>query len=229
MWSTLETFKHASLLTRARAELEVSFSPAALSDANFSSQILVTLPLLQSIYAETLRLRVRAYAARYTDQSELQLNEWIFPKNSVLLVATTPSHMDSAVWNTKNGNHPVDTFWADRFLEYPGDPSSGPVKRPATQDGQQPALSPTNATATGPKFSMSGTNGIWIPYGGGPRVCVGRTFSKRAIIAASAFMIALFDVEILADDKALRMDPKFYGLGGQMPMGKVPFRIRKRQ
>lgn len=75
MWSTLEIFKDSSLLSRTRAELKKSFSPAALSDAHFSSQTLVALPLFQSIYAETLRLRVRAYAARYTGRSELQLNE----------------------------------------------------------------------------------------------------------------------------------------------------------
>lgn len=44
----------------------------------------------------------------------------------------------------------------------------------------------------------------------------------------AAMMITMFDAEILADEKALRMDPEFYGLGGQQPMGKVPFRIRKR-
>lgn len=59
-------------------------------------------------------------------------------------------------------------------------------------------------------------------------MCMGRAFSKRAIIAASAMMVTLFEVEILADEKALRMDPKFYGLGGQQPIGRVPFRIRKR-
>lgn len=77
------------------AELEKSFSSAALSDAHFSSQTLVGFPLFQSIYAETLRLRIRAYAARYTDRSELQINEWAFPKKSIILVSTTLAHIDS--------------------------------------------------------------------------------------------------------------------------------------
>ncbi len=227
MWCALEIFKDSSLLSRTRAELEDICLPNALSEAHFSSQTLVGLPLFQSIYAETLRLRVRAYAARYTDRSELQLNEWTFPRKSIILVSTTPAHMDSSVWNTRNGDYPVNVFWADRFLIYPNDPLSGPMTRKATGEDSPPSSLLPGAT-TVPKFSLSGTNGIWLPYGGGPRVCIGRTFSKRAIITAAAMMISLFDVEILADEKALRMDPKFYGLGGQQPTGRVPFRIRKR-
>ena len=42
-------------------------------------------------------------------------------------------------------------------------------------------------------------------------------------------MTTMFDIEILADEKALKMDTAFYGLGAQHPIGKVPFRMRKRQ
>ena len=43
-------------------------------------------------------------------------------------------------------------------------------------------------------------------------------------------MVTLFDVEISADaDAALEMDPRFYGLGGQQPRGRVGFRIRRRE
>lgn len=114
----LEIFKDPSLLSRTRAELRLSFPPTALSDAQLSSQTLVALPFLQSIYAEN--------------------------------------------------------------------------------------------------------NVLWLPYGGGPRECIGRAFSKRAIIAAGAMMVTSFEMEILVDEKALGMDPKIYGLGGQQPMGKVP-------
>ena len=229
MWSALEIFKDAGLLSRARAELNASCSPTALSETNFSSKTLLALPLFQSIYAETLRLRTSAYAARYTDRSELQVNEWTIPEKSIILVSSTAAHTDPNVWNTKNDKHPVHQFWADRFLIHPNESASGPiVNQAATQVSSLSSLPYTNSETT-PKFSLSGTNGIWLPYGGGPRMCVGRSFSKRAMIAASAILISLFDVEILADEKALEMDPKYYGLGGQHPMGKVPFRIRKRK
>ncbi|KAL9128893.1 MAG: hypothetical protein Q9217_002515 [Psora testacea] len=227
MWSTLETFKDPSLLARVRAEIKACCccNPTALSEGRFDSQLTIqALPLMQSIYAETLRLRVRAYAARYTDREQIRLNEWIFPKESILLVSTTPAHIDQTFWNTKGGAHPVDRFWSDRFLVYPNDPLSGPLAEPMKQP-----TTPSPSDATAPKFSLAGTNGSWFPYGGGPRVCVGRAFSKRAIIAACAIMVIMFDIEILAEEKDLQMDPKFYGLGGQQPMGKVPFRIRRRK
>ena len=42
-------------------------------------------------------------------------------------------------------------------------------------------------------------------------------------------MTTMFDLEIMADEKALAMNPKYFGLGGQLPVGAVPFRIRRRR
>ena len=45
-----------------------------------------------------------------------------------MLICPYFSHRDEAVWNTgrtlPNGQqeHPLDKFWAERFLEYPNDP-----------------------------------------------------------------------------------------------------------
>ena len=225
MWATLETFKDTALLTRVRAELDAVFDSTSILTASFSVQFLQTLPLLQSIYAETLRLYVRAYIARYTDRASLLLQKWLFPKKSIIMVSTYPAHMDNDFWNTQDGVHPVDEFWADRFLIHPGDPRSGPQKMTA----HEPTECVTPDASASPKFSLAVTNGSWFPYGGGPRVCVGRAISKRCMMAACAIMASMFDVEILAEKTALEMDPKFYGLGGQRPIGDVRFRIRKRK
>lgn len=238
MWATLEIFRDPALLSEVRSLLKSSFDATAFSEIRFDVEKLLKLPLLQSIYSETLRLRVQAYMMRYTDREDLQINEWLFPKQNVILISTVPAHTDKTFWNTGRDNaHPVDDFWAHRFLVYPHDPSSGPCKNtPAVASPKaQPITSraPTEAsspplTSPAPKFSMSGTAGHWIPYGGGPRVCPGRHFANRGIVTACAIMVSMFDVEILADEKALGMNEAFYGLGGQRPIGKVPFRIRRR-
>lgn len=139
--------------------------------------------------------------------------------------------MDQTFWNTQNGAHPVDTFWSDRFLVYPNDPNSGRLKNPiaSATSGEQTCQGGTAGDA--PTFTTGGTNGSWIPYGGGPHECPGRYFAKRAILAACAMTVTLCDVElqIANDDPALKPDLKFYGWGGQRPKGKVSFRIRKRK
>ncbi|KAA8575355.1 hypothetical protein EYC84_004527 [Monilinia fructicola] len=229
MWTALETFKDPAVLERVRTELSGTFDQNSIHLAEFSASTLQALPLMQSIYAETLRLRVRAYAARYTDRTAFSIKRWFFPKKSIILVSTTEAHMDESFWNTKGGMHPIDKFWADRFLIYENDPTSGPQSKTQLSQAQSnDSEVPESGPSRGPRFSLAGTNGSWLPYGGGARACIGQAFSKRAMLAACAIMAMEFDVRILADEEALTMDPRFYGLGGQRPVGKVPFKIRRR-
>ncbi|RAL60974.1 hypothetical protein DID88_010070 [Monilinia fructigena] len=222
MWTALETFKDPAVLERVRTELSVTFDQNSIYHATFNGSTLQTLPLLQSIYAETLRLRVRAYAARYTDRTAFSIKRWLFPKKSIILVSTTEAHMDESFWNTKGGMHPIDKFWADRFLIYEDDPTSGPQSKTQLSQAQSNDFkAPDYSPIKGPRFSLAGTNGSWLPYGGGARACIGQTFSKRAMLAACAIMAMEFDVRILADEEALGMDPKFYGLGGQRPVAYI--------
>ena len=231
MWQVLEVFQDATLLSRVRAVLE----PAAMTNINgqmvFDPEHLKSIPLLESIYAETLRLRVYAYVSRTAGSHDLHLKQWRFPADSLLLVSTHISQMDGTIWNTRDGAHPVEDFWADRFLVYPNDPQSGPGKLESTADT---ARLTANAAGTPPSsepyFTTAGTEGAWIPYGGGPRICPGRFFARHSMLGALATVVANYDVEFLVsrNDPALRPDPAFYGLGGQSPVGKVPFRIRRR-
>lgn len=124
-----------------------------------------------------------------------------------------------------------------------GDDSSGPVRNAAGHNREgcvkpprrqleyelhsQPA--PSAYAKTSVKFTMSGLYGSWIPYGGGSRACPGRHFAKREILNTCAMLLAAFDIEILADEEALKVGGGRYGLGAQKPAGKIPARIRKRR
>ena len=237
MWMMLEVFKDPILLSRVRNELQTSFSNEdAILRMKFDSQTTRALPLLKSVYAETLRLRIQVYAVRYTGNEELKIKNWVLPKEKVVLVATGPAHMDKMFWNTKNGLYPLDKFWADRFLVYRDDPQSGPYKNAvllassqATQDDAQTNTNPAAKKEEAPEYTIAGTEGMWIPYGGGTRSCPGRFYSKHVMIASCAMMVTMFDMEILAGDEALKVNPLFYGFGGQHPIGKVPFRIRRKR
>ncbi len=125
IWSVIEVFKNESLVDRVRAELE---------SVNFQSicqglEKLYSLPLLQSIYSETVRLHSETQSVFYNDKEDIHINQWRFPKGSLLLVPNSPFLRDETLWNTRGAEFPADTFWADRFLAYPGDPFSGPVAR----------------------------------------------------------------------------------------------------
>lgn len=150
------------------------------------------------------------------------------------------SGRDASVWNTGSPDHPhlVSEFWSERFLVYPNDPDSGPIKRSGTTS------TTTTTTSQGqkhekteyppnPKFSLSNTAGSWIPYGGGVKICPGRHFAKQEIIVVMALFLTMFEVEVLMTEEELRNamkpDQRFFMFGVMPPAGKIRARMRRKR
>ena len=226
IWNLIEVFRDPKLLSRVRAELTAANVQGVTSNQDVEK--LLSLPLLQSIYAELLRLRVEVSSVLSSAREEIRINSWRVPKDRLVIIPTGEAHKDASFWNTRNGKYPLDQFWADRFLAHPGDPQSGPRK-----DGmlsgerwdEDMARAPTGPTKA--KFIGSGLADSFIPWGVGERVCPGRGIARRAIVAVVAIMVERFDMEILSTD--FELNPAFYGLGTQRPLRRIPFRIRKRK
>ncbi|KFG81035.1 Pfs, NACHT and Ankyrin domain protein [Metarhizium anisopliae] len=235
LWAVLEITSDKDLLRRVRREVAKcrDSSPTGINIA-----LLLENPLLQSIYAEVLRLRVHMLLLRVPLFDNLHIREWVVPRGDLLLMSTTVAHMDPAVWNAgEGGRHPLDTFWAERFLRYDGVPGSGPRRTDGNEAGgtcaargagpREAAACP--ASAGGVSFGIKDVDGSWIPYGGGQRQCPGRHFAKRDIIYTAAVMVTYFDIEPLVDVDSLKMDMRGFGLGTMAVEGAVPFRIRRRE
>ena len=177
--------------------------------------------LLQSIYAEILRMRVAVFIVREPTTDDYSLRGWHFKKNETLNMSTRTEHHAEDIWNSgsKTKPHPLTEFWAERFLIYPDDPTSGPLKepRPRKDDDRKE-----------PYFSMDGCNWSWIPYGGGRSLCPGRHFAKREIILTTAILFSAFEIE-LKSDKLPGPDENVQGTGTMPPKGKVPCRLRRRR
>lgn len=186
MWATLHIFQYPCLQFRVRAELgHITSSDTAVTAKHLDVERLTKSPLLQSIYAETLRLIADVYLMRYADCAHLPIKEGIFPKKSVILASSVAVHTDLIVWNTGiSGEHPVDQLWAHRFLAYPGETHSGLIKTAQASKLAQGNLSTDASTPVihapkSPVFSMTGTAAHWFPYGGGERFCPGRQYANR--------------------------------------------------
>ncbi len=226
IWNVIEIFRDHGLLLRVRAELK----RAALQGITSAQDLekLMSLPLLQSICAELLRLRVETPTVFSSYRDDIHINGWRIPKDNLVLVRSGAAHRDPDFWNTKNDQHPLDQFWADRFLVYPGDPQSGPRKQSTINGGKSEVqarevpISPTEG-----RFVTSGLADSFIPWGVGERSCPGRGIARRVIVAVVATMVERYDIEILSSD--FTINTAFDGIGTQRPLRRIPFRIRNRK
>lgn len=164
MFSAYHIFKDSALLKRVRDSLEVDFGRTALLDMDPAE--LVKNPLLSSIQAEVLRLYVTVCVMVSSPHADVSLGRWWMPQGAVALVSSGITHMDDSYWNTRDGLHPVRSFWADRFVTYPQDTSSGPVQ-PMARDKHLPDPQSNDGK---PSFSLQGLEASWMPYGGKPQL-----------------------------------------------------------
>ncbi|KAL2291309.1 hypothetical protein FJTKL_13926 [Diaporthe vaccinii] len=216
-WAIFEIYRDPELLARVRAEVDACALKREDGSIWFDVDQLLWLPVLQAVYAETLRLRMHFYIIRMPDRVDMSIRDWIIPRQKVVVASTTVAHMDAEAWDTGLQNeHPLDQFWIGRFLKYP----------PGSEKGESKAQS----TAPAPEFLTKGLEGSSIPYGGGPRQCPGRHFAKRQILLTTALMVSLFDCEILEEGTDLKEDFTLMGFGSGVShaAGKVPVKIRRR-
>jgi cytochrome P450 len=165
-WMLLEILSSPTLESRVRAELAASLvTPSTPSPSTTASKAktvpsydvvkLCASPLLQSTYAETLRLRVAIMGTRLVTSPSLSLSTWQFQHGDVLTYVSSLAALDPTVWNTgrEDDPHPLTEFWADRFLVYPHDRDSGPLLRQSksrkARGAQAPSLDPGAGAGAG--------------------------------------------------------------------------------
>ena len=199
-----------TLLPRSLAEIDKSRS----EDGSLDIAALISSPLLQSIWTETLRLYTDVLITRnLTEDITLPMDE--DGKRTVTMHAGdnifAPSwlgHHDDKAWSERA---PCEDFYAERFLS----------KDPVT--GRE-------------VFSLSGTNGKFFPFGGGKTICPGRVFAKQEAIGALAMVLMKFDFDVKgfvdADKKETDAFPgfakAFAGSGALVPGGDFRVKIRRR-
>ena len=224
-----EVFKRPQILSRVR---DIAQSAYDLRSQESESVRLGEDPLLQSIFAEVTRLRVVGIVPRYTVGGDFQLGEWSIPEGSFLGLPSQAGCMNKNVWNagTDENPHPLEEFWAERFLIYPNDPNSGPLRRDIKPSSAVPLFKAEEETSNEPKFSLKGLKEVYTPFGGGSAICPGRHFARQEVVSTLARLVLWYDIELQVPDTwEPRMDPAFFPTGTLPPLDKVPFRIRRRK
>lgn len=259
-WLLYETLRSRTLLHRAREAMRASIAlqstetltqqPSIItSNASlpFDFPIFSSAPLIQSMYAETLRLRFAGIILRDV-KDDVTLGDCSVPQKTAIAISTYHAHRNQESWNanTTKKPHSLDEFWAERFLVYPGN-SNTPLKSSSKNNNDATPSNMKNETITSspssipvaaklnenskasPQFSTKGLAGAWIPYGGGQNMCPGRHFAKQEVLVTFASILTSFDVQLI-DDLPPKVDWSGFGLGMLAPAGKgIRFRIKRRR
>ncbi|KAI9724629.1 MAG: hypothetical protein M1828_003653 [Chrysothrix sp. TS-e1954] len=236
-WLMLELLQRPEVFRETRTEIKAAQVPFDSGNGGMDIDTLCSKPFLQSSFAETLRLYTSLFALRNVGREPFKIGKWCIGSNKLIAVDSRVAHMDQNTWNTEGTSvedsryapRPLDGFWPERFLEYPGDPSSGPLKfNPNKPKATGASVLDQHGSSANPKFTMEGLNGAWLPFGGGIRQCPGKNFAKQEVIMSFAVLTEMFEFELTGQDP-VKPDMKYYGLGTFPPTGKTPFRIRRRR
>ncbi|KAJ4189119.1 hypothetical protein NW755_005940 [Fusarium falciforme] len=233
MWMLLGVLLDDNIKDRLMAEIEPAFSASSLS---FDKDRLCSGPLLNSIYCETLRVRVAAPVGRTSLIPDLKFGKWKLKQGVTMLSTSWIGGHDTKFWNTgrefPDGSveRPVDSFWAERFLQYQDDPSSGPVRNPSVKAPFKTKRR-TPEDDRNAQVVTDGTQGYWYPYGGGTKMCPGRFFATQELKVGLAIMLRAYDIELLDHEAAAKIGPNmdYFPFGTIPPNGKVAARIRRRK
>jgi cytochrome P450 len=211
----MEIIKDASLLDAVRDEVEMAIIiDPETSKRTFDIQKLVALPLLQSMFTETLRLYINFNITRDVKKS-ITLDGYEISKGSMLQAPMMVSHYDEAVWGAPG--HPAHEFWAERHIKYVDETNE------------------SGATSRKRVYSIAGRATSYFPFGGGANMCPGRQLAKYEVILSVAVIVSKFDIDLVGwtntdgspSDRPARGDLSYCGAGAMPPDRDMKIRWRR--
>ena len=234
-WFLLEAMRDGKLADRMLDEVKASGYEYTGAVPRRNIKALVDQPLLQSVYSEVLRLRVSILQSRVVEFSDIMLPQdplstkkkegqsYNIPQGSYVLIPTDGLHFNDEAWArflpTRSGSlgrKPLSEFDAERFLT----PSLDLEGREGRAEG-----------VINMDFTQENLAGLWMPFGGGERMCPGRHLAKIEMLVSFAYLFGRYDMQI-ADEKAGRevvCDRKYAPFSSLPPDRPVKFRMRKRR
>lgn len=206
-----------SLLRRVRLQINPAFQSAAAGDQP-DIKVLLDDPLLNSVFHETLRLRVASTVGRTSLDDGLCLaGGWKVKAGVPIMFTGWLSGLDESAWNTGpclpdgQSQYPLGSFWADRFLECPGNPViNGPAKKRRIQpvrDSPEKSTSRTEWEDGQPKASLVGLRGHFFPFGGGAYRCPGEAMAKQVVLTSVAIVLQNWSLKLVNPEEARKTEP----------------------
>lgn len=150
---------------------------------------LVRSPFLNAAFHETLRLYVDMIVFRSATKNTA-LGTHYLQKNDSVIAPSYLCHRD-AYWATRHFDGPEKHTSSIQSKEGALDVDEFHPERWIRDDQSQKKYT----------FSPGGTQGRFIPFGGGQHLCPGRVFAKQEVLAAVALVAAGLDMEVIGFTK----------------------------
>ncbi|KAK1525903.1 uncharacterized protein CCOS01_08321 [Colletotrichum costaricense] len=215
-WAMIELLRDQKLFQAVRSEaLETLNVDPVTGKRSFNVSKLISMPLMQSIYTECMRLHVSIALSREVVETTT-LHGFRLEKGSIIQAPTHFVHLDEQIWSQEG--HSASEFWAERHLKH--------VKK--VEEG-------TDRLTTEKQFVLAGKTNDFIPFGGGPSMCPGRFFAKQEILLTIAILVTKFDMEFVEwtnldgskSDRPPVDDERYFGTAAVPPDRDVKVRWKK--
>ncbi|KAK0634297.1 cytochrome P450 [Bombardia bombarda] len=217
-WALITITRDPVLLQAVREEAESTYVvDPATGVRRIDPQKLVSLPLLQSIYIEMMRMHVSFNITRRATQ-QVVIDGYVIPKGAIVQTCAQIAHFEEDVWGVEG--HPASEFWAYRHVKVADvvDEKTGEVV------GQKK------------QFAMKGRPSSFFPFGGGHVMCPGRHFAKQEIMLAIAIIVTKFDIEFVEwteldgtrRERQAEDDRRYAGFVAISPDGDMRIRWKRR-
>ncbi|KAK1997997.1 cytochrome P450 [Colletotrichum falcatum] len=215
-WALMEALRDPTLLEALRSEaLQAIIKNPTTGERSFDTAKLVSMPLMQSVYTECMRLHISIAITREVSQPT-KLHGYRLGKGSIVQALTNLMHFDEQIWSQEG--HPASEFWAERHIKK--------VKKVDERTG---------SVTTERQFVMGAKPSEFFPYGGGVSICPGRFFAKQEILLSIAMIVTRFDLEFVEwiredgskSERPPMDDPHYFGSAAVPPDRDVKLRWKR--
>lgn len=193
-WIAWEATLCPGLWDRLRHEADAVLGPAA--DATDGS--LAELRVADATARETLRLHPASGVAARTTAVDIEVGPYEIGRNTIVLWSPYVAGRDPATWDDPLRFDP-QRFIADAGDAGGPDPSARAVRHNVIHEA-------------------------WLPFGRGPRMCVGFALAQMELTLITARIAQRLDLTATAD-----APPAAHGLVVSTPVGGAPMRVRPRR